>query len=395
MIRDEKLRVLFVDDEQRILDGLRRQFRGKRDQWDIRFAQSGEQALRLMEEVSADVVISDMRMPGMHGAALLREVQERWPGAVRFVLSAQTDQADLLRDVGAIHQFIQKPCAAEALERAVTRTCDLASTIESEELRSVTARIGSLPVVSDSFTKLVQVLEEEKSDANTVAEVVERDVGLSAKLLQMVNSAFFGIPRHVHTVKDAVVLLGTSSLKSLAIASQIIDALASGSSTERDIARLWRASADIGALAGTLARNHGQCSDVCDTARLAGTLSLIGRGILLDSWPGRYAAALERAQHKPGMLHEAEAIEFGVPQHSVGAYALGLWAFDDEVIEAVAGQVNPDLSLVRDASHPLPYVHAARSTYRHAPLVEAIEPASSWLKRVGVNLPPDSHREAA
>ncbi len=73
------LHVLFVDDEQAILDGLRNSLRKERKRWDMSFALGGQQALEAMKQTPADVVITDMRMPGMDGAELLRQIQRDFP----------------------------------------------------------------------------------------------------------------------------------------------------------------------------------------------------------------------------------------------------------------------------------------------------------------------------
>jgi CheY-like chemotaxis protein len=74
-------RILFVDDESRILEGLQRMLRPQRQHWEMAFASSGEAALKLLEERPFDVIVSDMRMPVMDGAALLTHVRDRFPGA--------------------------------------------------------------------------------------------------------------------------------------------------------------------------------------------------------------------------------------------------------------------------------------------------------------------------
>ncbi len=224
-IDDHPLEVLFVDDEQRVLDGLRRQFRVKKSSWVMRFAISGAEALELLEQTPADVVVTDMRMPGMSGAVLLSQVRERWPETIRFVLSGQTDQSELLEDIGCIHQFIQKPSDPQELKHAISRTRSLSSALESCELRRVVSGIQSLPIISQVYLRLVDVLKDETSNADTVTRIVEEDVGLSVKILQLVNSAFFGMPRKTVSVKDAIVLIGTKNLLQLVMSAQIFDTL--------------------------------------------------------------------------------------------------------------------------------------------------------------------------
>jgi YesN/AraC family two-component response regulator len=79
--------ILFVDDEPNLIDGLRRMLRSFRQRWNIAFATSGSEALELMSQRPFDVIVSDMRMPGMDGRQLLEEVEKRHPQTVRVVLS--------------------------------------------------------------------------------------------------------------------------------------------------------------------------------------------------------------------------------------------------------------------------------------------------------------------
>ena len=84
-------RILFVDDEEMVLQGLQRMLRSLRREWDMTFVESGAKALELMAEQPFDVVVSDMLMPGMTGAELLNEVMKRYPRTVRLILSGHAD----------------------------------------------------------------------------------------------------------------------------------------------------------------------------------------------------------------------------------------------------------------------------------------------------------------
>lgn len=394
MRNERALDVLFVDDEPLLLDGLRRQLHAERGRWAMRFAQSGEQALQMLTERPADVVIADMCMPHMNGATLLREVRSRWPDAVRFILSGQTDQTELMGEIGAIHQFLQKPCPAETIRRSVARATNLTRELERGALRSMTAGIQSLPVVSETYRRLVEILEQADCDAERVAAVVEQDIGLTTKLLQMVNSAFFGLPRRTTSVKEAVIRIGIRNLRYLAVAAQIFDSLGRHNACGEAVSRLWVACTDLGAAAAHLARDAGQSQPVCESARLAGTLSLIGRALLVSGGPQRYASVLERVSATGCLLHEAEEFEVGIPQHVVGAYALGLWAFADDIIDAVLHQAAPERSEVVSPAHPLPYVHQARCAASTCLYVDSLDCAQGWLDAlIGASVP--QHAEGA
>jgi YesN/AraC family two-component response regulator len=127
-------RLLFVDDDRHVLEGLRRLLRSRRHEWDMVFATSGSDALVALEQQPAHVVVSDLRMPGMDGGELMRAVQERWPETVRIVLSGQADKADLGAVLPVVHEFLHKPCDPEVLEAALDNAVSRAD--ERDEARS-------------------------------------------------------------------------------------------------------------------------------------------------------------------------------------------------------------------------------------------------------------------
>jgi len=134
--------VLFVDDEPRILDGLRRMLHGQRRVWDMGFATSGDEALRAMATQPFDVVVSDMRMPAMDGAVLLGEVQRLYPRTVRIVLSGHADLEASMRSVRVSHQYLTKPCDADFLKEVVERACGLESVLGDRVLRETLGEVG-------------------------------------------------------------------------------------------------------------------------------------------------------------------------------------------------------------------------------------------------------------
>lgn len=370
MTTHSTLRVIFVDDEQCILDGLRRQLHPMRASWHMRWALSGADALRQLGEAPVDVIVSDMRMPGMTGVELLSAVHQRWPETVRIILSGQTDQADLLADIGVIHQFLQKPCDTDTLRRSILRTSQLAHAFRCEPVRRVVTGLRSLPVLARSLRELSEAMDSARSDIGQIAGIVSRDVGLSTKVLQLVNSAFFGMPRRVHEVREAVSLLGVKTLREVAVAARAFEALA-GDSTDRPvIERLWSMSADLAGAAGDAARRAGLDQDAENRARLAASLALVGRAVLARYAPDQHVIARVMAEHGTP-LSDAELYMLGISHQAVGAYVLGLWAFDDEIIEAVAQQSDATIPETCGPAHPVWFVREARRVVPPGPLHES------------------------
>lgn len=374
MTNQPMLRVIFVDDEQRILDGQRRQLHPMRTAWEMRFAISGPEALRMLDECPADVIVSDMQMPGMTGVQLLAKVHERWPGMVRIILSGQTDQADLLADIGIIHQFLQKPCDTETLRRSILRASALARAIECEPLRRVVTGLRSLPVLARSLRELADAMENKTSDIGGIAAIVGRDMGLTTKLLQLVNSAFFGMPRRVHEVREAVSLLGLKTLKEVAIAAHAFEALAGDGPERAKIERLWSISADLAGAAGDAAKRAGAGQDAENRARLAASLALVGRAVLVRYASEQHRIAMTMAEDGIA-LASAEQQIIGIPHQVIGAYVLGLWAFDDEIIEAVAHQTDVQVPVTCGPTHPVWFVRQARSVVPPGLMLEQMPPS--------------------
>jgi YesN/AraC family two-component response regulator len=213
-------RILFVDDESKILDGIRRMLRADRERWDLQFAVGGEAALQACETGNFDVVVSDMRMPGMDGATLLGHIRDRYPSTARIVLSGYSDSGLSTRAVPVAHRFLSKPCNGAELQATIERVCILQDLLSAAELRRVIGTIGELPSLSSTYTSLLEAVRNPNTSIAQVAEIVERDMGMSAKVLQLVNSAFFGLAQTVTTLQSAATYLGMETIKNLALASE-------------------------------------------------------------------------------------------------------------------------------------------------------------------------------
>src|SRR5262249_34954838 len=108
-------RILFVDDEPQVLEGLQRILYPLPREWKMEFVASGNEALKRLGETEFDVLVTDVRMPEMSGIELLAEVVERYPQVIRMVLSGTVDQDLTLRSAALAHQYLVKPCDAQAL----------------------------------------------------------------------------------------------------------------------------------------------------------------------------------------------------------------------------------------------------------------------------------------
>lgn len=330
-----KKRILFVDDQPEILAGLRNLLRRRRNRWEMAFACSGQEALDLLAQAPYDVVVSDMRMPGMDGASLLAQVKERYPATARIILSGYADQVLAMRATYVAHQFLNKPCDAATLENVLQRTLDLQDLISSTEVRRIVGSLSSLPVLPRIYTELSRALAQEETTIKGVTQILEQDMGVCAKLLQMVNSAFFRLARKVSSVGEAVSYLGMDTVKNLVLAAKVFDFPGPG------VDGLAAASLQAHCL-HVAALSRSIAGEDTDAAFTAGLLHDIGILILACGMPSQLKAALSLARQEGRPLPQVERELYGTTHAEVGAYLLGLWGLPYPVVEAVANHHQPE-----------------------------------------------------
>jgi putative nucleotidyltransferase with HDIG domain len=331
-------RVLFVDDEPAILDGLRQRLYRARSTWQMGFVTSGALAVAELEREPYDVIVSDMRMPKMDGAELLTIVSERWPQTIRIVLSGYSEQVHVMRLVPVAHQYLTKPCLPERLEQVIQRCIQLHELLREEHLRAAVGRIRQLPAIPRVYVRLNTILSREDTTVADVAEVVASDSGVAAKVLQVVNSAFFRLPRRITRIDHAISHLGFTAIRNLALSAEIFSrwpsrGLPGGFDPEELQAHTEAIAAAAYALAGR--------SPWADDALLAGLLHDIGYWILLQQCPKKMCQVLDMARAEGIPLHEGEIQVIGTSHAEIGAYLLGLWGFPYAIVEAVAFHHNP------------------------------------------------------
>ncbi len=335
------LRVLFVDDDPGVLDGLRRALHIRRCQWETSFAGSAQEALRVLERTPHDVIVSDMRMPGMDGGDLLAEVQRRHPHTLRIILSGYSDRQMILKTVLPAHQFVSKPCDAGELEEIVEQAMRLRHVLENERVRHLLAGGAALPTVPEVFEELERELRSPSPSLDHIGELIERDTGLTASLLRLVNSSFFGLRRHVSGPHQAVVLLGTETVKSLVLGLELTKRFRPPEGLAVNLHYLWRHGTHVGHFSRMLALQMGATREVADHAFIAGLLHDVGKLVLLSHLSAEYAEVLRKVREEELTLPEAEFSVLHTTHAEIGAYLLALWGLPVPVVEAVLGHHFP------------------------------------------------------
>lgn len=358
------INVLFVDDEPNILSALQRMLRGQRSEWKMSFASSGEEALRFLAEIDVDVIVSDMKMPGMDGADLLEKVSELHPHIVRVILSGYSEKEGSMRSVGSAHQYLSKPCDPEVLKTTIANICAQRELLTDQSLRQLVTRLPSIPSLPGIYVELVDELGRSDCSTRRIAELIRKDIGMTVKILQIVNSAFFGLSRPISDARTAVEFLGLDTIASLTLGVGVISQIEQRGQGAM-FAELWAHSMSVGVAASNIAAIEN--ADAGSDAFTAGLLHDIGRIILAVNLPEEYrtACALFAAEHIS--MVDAETHVFGATHAEVGAYLLGLWGLPSEVVRAVAFHHHP-FALPGERFTALTAVHAANGILRKAHL---------------------------
>jgi HD-like signal output (HDOD) protein len=364
------LSVLFVDDETNIRAGLQRMLRPMRNVWRMRFASGGAEALEMMSAQPADVVVSDMRMPGMDGGQLLAAVEQCFPQTARIVLSGQCDQEVALCTIGGTHVFLSKPCGADQLIRTVTRAWRLRPMYGEPRIARAVAALRRLPRLPAIYHDLVTASHDPDVSIDGLACIIRRDVRLAEKALELANLPM-GPTRELATLADALRAHGKDAAQGLVLAAALIQ--------DHDVPAFAHASGahavTTGRLGRAIADELGLPRPDVTSAFTAGLLHDLGHLVLPPPAAG-WASAEGAAQGGPeGCAREREIN--GATHAEIGAYLLAVWGLPELIVEAVGFHHDPALADTNDVG-VIAAVHAA------SVIADRGAPDQAYLDRLGM-----------
>ncbi len=351
-------RIIFVDPEANVLDALRRMLRRQREEWDMVFVSTAAQALGHMADKPADVLVTDLQMPGISGTDLLERAMKDYPQTVRIILCGRADESLTPRAIKAAHQYLFKPTDAETLKKAIASACAGQTVVQDARMREVLGGCQTLPSVPSIYFELTKAVESASTDARTISRIVSGDAALVAKLLQLVNSSFFGIGRRVSSIEQTVALLGVVRIKGLVLQEHLAAQFAPPRPVMHfSMEDFWRHSILVAEIARQITRSEELDTERQDQAFTAGLLHDIGKLILACRQTDRYEQILGSVQAGAD-LHEAERAAFGVSHAEIGAYLLRIWGIPDRIVEAVDAHHHPG-EIAFDGLCALTAVHVA------------------------------------
>ncbi len=344
-VADRRHCILFVDDEPGMLKAFERLLHPERHRWEMIFAGTTGAALEKLEERAVDVIVTEVRLSGQkagEGVKLLDRVKRDHPSVTRIVFTAPGDRDTAVRLAGVAHQFLAKPFDVLGLRDTLARACTVRELLERPAIRDAVGGIGALPVVPALYLELQTALRDPRTDLKAVASVVERDIGMSAKLLQLVNSAFFGVRNAngspIASVEQAVMLLGMNTVQHLSLASAVFSAYDVRDDFFGFSLSLMQRHA---LLTARIASRMMSTKQERDEAFVSGLLHDAGKLVLANRFPDAYRRIAAQAARESLPLTLLESAEFGTSHPEVGAYLFGIWGLPTVVVEAVAFHHDP------------------------------------------------------
>jgi HD-like signal output (HDOD) protein len=310
------------------------------------------------------VIVADLRMPGINGVELLKQVSKLYPQMVRIILSGTLEEDLRSQATLVAHQYLSKPCDPEVLKAILNRAFALRDVLVEPALRALISGTVSLPSTPTLYTELMEAVRSSEASVQQLGAIIARDPAMTAKVLQLVNSAFFGISRAVGNPADAVAFLGVDAIAALALSISAFSLFRSLGAKRFSIERLQRHSVAVAGIAREIAKSQkNRPKSLVDDTFTAGILHDLGKLMLFCHHPKKYEAALDLAEARKVWLRDAERELLGTTHAEIGGYLLWLWGLPDSVAEAVTFHHNPS-ACPADHFDALTAVHVADALAR-------------------------------
>jgi len=378
---------MFVDDDPLVVRGLARNMSTMGDKMDISVRTSAADALKALEKELVDVIITDLYMPGIDGTALLNEVRSRYPTVFRFVLSGEAKPEIMLEAARLAHQYLSKPCETALLHKTIVETIARLSTIKNPEIAKTISQLEGVPSRQASLAEFLHLLNDNTVSLEEIAASLRKDPGLSARLLKLANSSYFGHSGSVGCLDDAIGLLGMDMVVSMAATHKLFSVAPPPSASNMNLDALWEHCVYVSTLVRKISYKLKVPQAISREAGTAALLHDIGKLVLAYAAPTGVAAALTRAaaDHMPAW--QAEYFVLGNHHAEIGGCLLKLWGLPSGVVEAVSMHHTPHRS-TEDRIGPATLVHIA-DTLAHVGTNDGATTCFDGAHLKTLNLPED------
>ncbi len=196
------------------------------------------------------------------------------------------------------------------------------------EIKKKLRNLQSLPTLPPVISKLTKLLADDNTTAIHLARVIEKDQVLTSKVLKLVNSAFYGFPRRISTVSNAIVLLGFNVIRTLIITTSIFEMMQS-----EDLG-LWEHSLGVAAASGILAKRLGLKNP--EEVTTAGLLHDLGKVVIRAEFPDSYKEIILVSEEKRLSFRQVESEVLDIDHGEIGLFLTNQWNLPERLVEPIA-----------------------------------------------------------
>ncbi len=362
-------RILVVVDNMMEFHGAARLFQSLPGNFEVHFCRSTAEASAALDQAPVDMVFADLSAGAAASTQFLQAVWARYPNVIRFLMGARIDAEQMIACAMGGHQFLQKPLDVEAIQAVLQRAELMDRLLRDKNTQMMLSLIRSFPPRPKIYYEVMKEVRSPYGSVHAVSELVSKDLAISAKLLQLINSAAYSLSQQITSPQDAVLLLGMQTTASLVLGIESLSTGDRGKPIAFDLDGLWRHSQSVAYLARQIAELVSCDETVAQEAFTAGLLHDIGKLALALNLDAAYQRTLKLAADDRQPAWEVERRLLGASHAEAGAYLLGLWGMPVAVIEAVASHHHSAKDLGR---------HFGPKTAVH--LANALELAKSSLR---------------
>ncbi len=362
-------RILVIDTGAVLAQGLRDHMAAQQRDGRITLASDRNAALGEIDGSRFDAVVCAIDEMGIDGWEILTHVHAGSPTTVRIAVARDVQAA--MPSISTAHRFIPSPADAAGVLEVVDRCCNLQGLLVSPSVARLVGSIGTLPSLPHLYAQLIQMLADPEVGLRELAGLVEKDTSIAARILHVANSAFFGLPRQVRTIEQALNYTGINTVKSLVLAAEVFRAF---SDDGRVVRVPLQEMQDHALLAANIARRLPSDRETAEEAFTAALLHDVGKLVLASRVPEEFLENLAQAQEQQRPIEDIEQDRYGVSHAEIGAYLLALWGLPETIVEAVAHHHSP-MRVAHDAFELLDAVHLANHLALEQSAASSSEPA--------------------
>lgn len=311
------------------------------ENWQVDIATDIEILQANTENQPVDIVVSCGYNLDSSKLEKLVQIEEVQPNAVRILISNSEDRAIMTKAAESFHRIVPPTIETSVFETMLNNSISLHHLLSNDSIRDRISSIKSLPSSPDLYKKITSQLSSDKATIGSIAELISKDISITTKLLQLVNSAYFGLQQRVETVFKAINMLGIDTVKSIVFAAGVFGQFDDPKIPGYSIESIYNNSMTVAARARLIAQVFDNVQINPENILMAGMMHDVGKLMMLGHFQQELTESIKLAKAKSTNLYLAQKEIMGVTDAEIGAYLLSLWAIPDQILEAVAFRYTP------------------------------------------------------